>query len=234
MTGFIFSKHPDRSPPFNMQKTYLLVPLAGALLICGCNQQAKINSEKIDFLSQKIIQLEQIQTNQVAMLESQLTSLAPTLDKINHSYFERSHDDALFFHTNNLFLLLTIGKQIEAQLQAADSERQAHNSRTLADSTNQLAALYRGTTQIQDALTRQENRIVDNLNTETRQANAALSNALMLALSDGFSTQNKALAPDATETARRRQLEAAVAQIQRDLDLIKTRLAATTPPATQP
>src|SRR5271170_6131663 len=111
-----------------MQKICFLLSLAGAVLFCGCNKQAKINNQKIDVLNQKIIQLEQIQSKQMEALQLQLTSLAPMLDKMNNSYFEKNRDDALFFHTNTLYLLLTIGKQIEAQLQAADTEREAQNS----------------------------------------------------------------------------------------------------------
>jgi len=69
--------------PFNMQKLNLLLPLAGVVLLCGCGRQAKINSQKIDLLSQKIIQLQQIQSNQAIVLQAQLKSLAPALNQID-------------------------------------------------------------------------------------------------------------------------------------------------------
>src|ERR1700679_3515104 len=111
-----------------MQKKYLLLPLLGAVLFCGCGKQAKINSEKIEILSQKIVQLEQSQSKQLAMIQSQLTSLAPMLDKMNNYYFEKNHDDAFFYHTNTLYLLLTVGQKIESQLQEADIGRVTQNS----------------------------------------------------------------------------------------------------------
>src|ERR1700680_678716 len=111
-----------------MQKKYLLLSLIGAALLCGCNKQAKINSQKIDILSQKIVQLEQSQSQQMTVIQSQLTSLAPMLDKMNDSYFEKNHEDAYFYHTNTLYLLLTVGKKIQAQLETADTEREAQNS----------------------------------------------------------------------------------------------------------
>jgi PBP1b-binding outer membrane lipoprotein LpoB len=39
-----------------MNKTYLLLALA-AVLLGGCDKQTKINSAKIEILSQKIVQL---------------------------------------------------------------------------------------------------------------------------------------------------------------------------------
>src|ERR1700733_4969241 len=120
-----------------MQKTYLLLSLTAVVLFCGCNKHAKLNSAKIDILSQKIIQLEQSQSKQTAVIQSQLTSLAPMLDKMNNYYFEKSHDDAFFYHTNTLFLLLTVGQKIESQLQVADTERAAQNSLANFYHTNQ-------------------------------------------------------------------------------------------------
>lgn len=51
-------------------------------------------------------------------------------------------------------------------------------------------------------------------------------------MSDALLEQLKlSSAPDAAEIARRKALEAALAQIQRDLDAIKARLAITNEPA---
>ncbi|HEY1719477.1 MAG TPA: hypothetical protein VGH42_14450 [Verrucomicrobiae bacterium] len=209
-----------------MQKIYLLLPLTGAILLCGCDKQAKINNEKIQILAQNIIQFEQNQSKQMAAFQSQLTSLAPMLDKMNNSYFEKNRDDALFFHTNTLFLLLTIGKQIESQLQAADIERQAQNSLMYNYHTNEMDAVHFNAAQIQGAMTGQEGRIENNVNAETRRANANLGDELL--------KQIKLSAPDAVETARQRKMEADMAQIQRDLDAIKARLGITNQPASQP
>jgi hypothetical protein len=209
-----------------MKKKYILLSLSGAVFLCGCNKQAKINSEKIDILAQKIVQLEQIQSRQMAVLQSELTSLAPELNKMNSSYFEKNRDDALFFHTNTLYLLLTIGKEIETQLQVADTEREAQNSLAYFYHTNQLSTMYLCTAQIEDAMAGQESNIEDNVNAETRRVSTVLSDALL--------KQIKLSAPDAVETARRKKMEADVVQIQRDLDQIKAQLGITNQPAVRP
>lgn len=209
-----------------MQKTYLLLSFTGAVLLCGCNKQAKINSQKIDILSQKIVQLEQSQSQQMAAIQSQLTSLAPMLGKMNGSYFEKNRADELFYHTNTLFLLLTIGKKIQTQLQVADAGREAQNARAYNYHTNQLGAMYLCTAQIENAVADQESRVEDNVNAETRQVGATLADALL--------NQIKLSAPDAAEIARRKQMESEVAQIQRDLDAIKTRLGITNQPVARP
>jgi outer membrane murein-binding lipoprotein Lpp len=205
-----------------MQKIFFLLSLTGAALLCGCNKQAKINSQKIDILSQKIVQLEQSQSQQMAAIQSQLTSLAPMLDKMNDSYFEKNHEDAYFYHTNTLYLLLTIGKKIQAQLQVGDTERQAQNSLEYNYHTNQLGVMYLCTAQIEDAMASQESRLEDNVNAETRQIGATLGDALL--------TQIKLSAPDEAEISRRKAMEAEVIQIQRDLDTIKARLGITNQP----
>ena len=209
-----------------MQKIYLLLSLTAAALLCGCNKQAKINSEKIDILSQKIVQLEQSQSKQMAAIQSELTSLAPMLDKMNDSYFEKNHEDAYFYHTNTLYLLLTVGKKIQAQLQTSDTEREAQNSLAYNYHTNQLGAMYLCTAQIEDAMAGQESRIEDNVNAETRQIGATLGDALL--------KQIKLSAPDEVEITRRKETETEVAQIQRDIDTIKARLGITNQSAARP
>jgi hypothetical protein len=209
-----------------MKNIHLLLTLAGAVLLCGCNKQAKINNEKIEILSQKIIQLEQSQSRQMAAIQSQLTSLTPMLDKMNNYYFEKSHDDAFFYHTNTLYLLLTVGQKIESQLQVADAGREAQNSLAFSYHTNQTATMYLCAAQIKDTMTGQESRIENNVNAETRRVGAALGDAVL--------KQIKLSAPDAIETARRKEMEADMAQIQRDIDTIKARLGITNQPAIQP
>ena len=205
-----------------MQKKYLLLPLLGAALFCGCGKQTKINSEKIEILSQKIVQLEQSQSKQLAMIQSQLTSLAPMLDKMNNYYFEKNHDDAFFYHTNTLYLLLTVGQKIESQLQEADTGRVTQNSLAYYYHTNQVATMYLYAAQIQDVVTGQESRIENNVNAETRRAGGELLQ------------QIKLLAPDAVETARLKEMENDVTQMQRDLALIKARLGITNQAAARP
>jgi hypothetical protein len=205
-----------------MKPYYLLFPLTGAVLLCGCNKQAKLNSAKIDALSQQVIQLQQNQLREITALQTQLTALTPALDKINSSYFEKSHEDAFFFHTNTLYLLLTVDRKIEAQLQVAETERQADSSLAYYYHTNQTDTMYFCVAQIETAMEAQEARIVDKVNTQTR------------ATGDDLAGQIKLLVPDEAEIARRKELAADVAEIKQDLEEIKARLKITNTPATQP
>jgi putative cell wall-binding protein len=204
-----------------MKKMFLLFPLAGAVLLCGCNKQNKINGEKIELLSQKIVQLEQIQAKQGAEIQSELKALAPTLDKMDSTYFEKTHEDAFFYHTNTLYLLLTVERKIESQLQVADTEREAENALAYYYHTNQTDTMYFCTAQIQTAMEAQEKRIEDNVNAETRQAGAALGEDLL---------KQFKLSDDA-QTVQDKEMAEAMAQIQRDLEQIKIRLGITNPPA---
>jgi hypothetical protein len=206
-----------------MKKTYLLLPLTGAVLLCGCNKQNKLNGEKIEVLSQKIVQLEQIQAKQGAEIQSQLNSLAPMLDKMDSAYFEKNHEDAFFYHTNTLYLLLTVDRKIESQLQVADTERETENSLAYYYHTNQTDTMYFCAAQIQSAMEAQEKRIEDSVNAETRRVGAALGDELLkeIKLSDD------------TQADRWKEMEAAVAQMQSDMNQIKGRLGITNLPSTE-
>jgi hypothetical protein len=195
-----------------MKKTFLFLSLAGAALLCDCDKQTKINSEKIELLSRNIIQFEQNQVRQMATIQTELTSLGPMLDKMNDFYFEKSHDQAFFFHTNTLYLLLMVDKKIESQLQLADTERAAQNAQAYDYYTNQMATLF----QVQDALAAQEGHIEDKVNAETKSA------------SDNLQQQIKLLAPDAAAIARQQEMAATVAEIKRELDQVKAQLGALT------
>jgi hypothetical protein len=209
-----------------MKINCFLLSLAGAALLCGCDKQTKINTEKIEVLSQKIVQLQQSQAQQLAAIQSQLTLLAPMLEKTNDYYFSKSHEDAFFYHTNTLFLLLTMDRKIEAQLQVADTEREAENSLAYYYHTNQTDTMYFCIAQIEDAMVSQEKRIEDAVNAETRRVGTNVGDALL--------KQIKLSAPDEAETARQMEMTAEVAQIKRDIDAIKTRLGITNPPAAAP
>ena len=210
-----------------MKKTCFLVALAGAALLCGCGKQTKINTEEIKILSQQMIQLQQTQAKQMAAIQSELTSLAPMLDKINNFYFEKARDDALSYHTNTLYLLLAVDKNIESELQIAATEREAESSLVYSYHTNEMDLLNFHAAQIQDAMAGQESRIADKVNVETRRVGADMSDILL--------KQIKLSAPDEVEIARRRELAADVAQIKRDLDQIKMQLGQmTNQPAARP
>jgi hypothetical protein len=202
-----------------MRKIYFLLSLSGVILLSGCNKQAKINSQKIDLLSQKIVQLQQDQTKQMALLQAQLTLLAPELSKMNSSYFEKNRDDAFFFHTNTLYLLLTIDKQIESELKVAEADRAAESTQLYGYHTNLMDLTYLCTAQLEGAMTAQEARIEENINAETRRVSDALSKQV-----------TQATTPDAAEITRRKDLATALAQIQRDLNTIKTQLEVTNQP----
>jgi hypothetical protein len=206
-----------------MRNIFLLLSLSGAVLLCGCNKQAKINSQKIDLLSQKIVELQQDQSKQMALLQAQLTLLAPELSKMNSSYFEKNRDDAFFFHTNTLYLLLTIDKQIESELKVAEADRAVESSQLYGYHTNQIDLAYLCTAQLEGAMTAQESRLAENINAETRRVSAALSDTLSKQIA-------QAATPDAAEISRRKDLTAALAQIQRDLNTIKSQLDVTNQP----
>ena len=104
-----------------MKHKYLLLSLVGAALLCGCDKQTKLNMEKM-------VLIQQNQSKQLATIQAQLTAVAPMLDKVNGYYFEKSHDDAFFFHTNTLYLTLTVGRKIESRLQVAETDREAEHA----------------------------------------------------------------------------------------------------------
>ena len=200
-------------------KTYLLLVLAGLFFLCGCSKQTQTDSETIEALSRKAMQLQYSQARQ-------LMALAPALAQTNSYYFAKSYDNALFFHTNTLYLLLAISKNIQEQLRAAEADRAADNLPLRQNQTNLADRLFFCTAQITTALAEQEKRMQENLNAETRRVGAALN--------DSLAKQIRSLAPDKAEIARRAKLEADVVQIQRDLDAIKARLGITNPPTARP
>jgi len=211
-----------------MQKTwlYLLLP---AVLACGCDKQTKINTAKIDALTQRLAVLQQIQSNQLAEVRAQLAALAPTLGKLNGTYYEKSHEDAFFFHTNTLYLLLMVDQKIEAELQTAAAERQAEHELAHAYHTNQLGTMALVATLTSDAIAAMEGRLETNVAAETSRATAALGEKL--------AAQIRASAPDAAELAWRQQMAADLAQLKSGLAQITAqleKLSATHPPATAP
>jgi hypothetical protein len=159
---------------------------------------------------------------QTAAIEAQLTALTPALDKINGSYFEKSHEDAFFFHTNTLYLLLMVDRKIEAELQAAATERQADSSLAYYYHTNQTDTMYFCVAQIENTLEGMETRMTDKVNTQTTRTGDALA------------AQIKLSSPDQGQIARQQELEADVAQIRRDLDQIMAHLKLTNAPAAGP
>ena len=210
-----------------MKKTCFLVAFTGAALLCGCGKQTKINTEEIKILSQQMVQLQQTQAKQMAAIQSELTSLAPMLDKINNFYFEKARDDALSYHTNTLYLLLAVDKNIESELQIAATEREAESSLVYSYHTNEMDLLNFHAAQIQDAMAGQESRIADKVNAETRRVGADMSDELL--------KQIKLSAPDEVEIVRRKEMAADVAQIKRDIDQIKAQLGQmTNQPAARP
>ncbi len=197
-----------------MQKTCLSIALCAVALLCGCDKQTKINSEKIQLLSQNILQFEQSQSRQMTLLQTQLVSLAPMFDRIHSSYFEKNHDYEFLYHTNTLYLLLTMGKKIEAHLQEADVQRESANIQAYVFHTNQMDLMQVYTAQLLDAMAAQESRIEKVVNAETREMGINLASQIKLSS-----------VPDAVETARREKMEADVAQIKRDLAQMKEQLA---------
>ena len=209
-----------------MKHICLLLALAGTVILAGCDKQTRLNTEKISLLSQKLVLLQQNQAAQLATIQSQLSTLAPLLDKVNNYYFEKTHEDAIFFHTNTLYLLLTVDRKIESELQQAATERAAEHALAYEYHTNQIHTLYLCNALLEESLTAQETRMEDKLTAGTRQMIAALNTELL--------QQIKQLAPDPAELARRQAMAADLAQIKRDLTNIILRLGLTKPPTAQP
>ena len=208
----------------DMQKIYILLPIACAAVLGGCDKQTQVNTEKIQALSQKIIQLQQNQAREITALQSQLASLPPMLDKMDSYYYAKGHDDALFYHTNSLQLLLAVNRKIVAQFQDAATERETANALAYYYHTNQTDTMFFCAAQIEDAMAGQEKRIEDTVNAEARRVGANMR--------DELQQQIKMSAPDKAEAARSIKMEADMAQIQHDLDMIKARLGITnSPPA---
>lgn len=203
-------------------KIKILFPLlAAGLLLCGCNKQTKLNTEKIETLTRNVAQFQQSQARQMADIQAQLTALAPTLDKMNDFYFERSHDQAFFFHTNTLYLILNVDKNIESQLSVANTERAAENKLAYGYYTNQMGTLYLCTAVLQEAVTNSESRIVENVNAETRRLTGTLSLELQKQIIQS--------ATDPAGVARQKLIMADVADIKADLELIKAKLGLVAP-----
>ena len=118
--------------------------------------------------------------------------------------------------------------KLESELQAAAAERQKDHSLAFAYHTNELDLMKVYAAQITDAMSEQESRIEDKVNSDTRQTGADLRDELV--------KQIKVLAPDETEIARQRQLEADMTQIKRQIEQIQAQLGrmATNVPAVRP
>ena len=188
--------------------------VASLALLCGCDKQAKLNSAKNDLLSRNVVQFERDQAGEMAAIQTKLASLGPMLDKMNDFYFEKTHDQAFFFHTNTLYLILTVDKKIEAHLQQADTERAAQNAQAYAYYTNQVGMTFLCGTQIQNALAAQEGR------TDEKIGRAVAD------LREELQRQINPATPDADEIARRKQVAADVAEMKRELGQIRAQLAA--------
>jgi hypothetical protein len=208
-----------------MNKKSLLFLVVVAALIAGCDKQTQTNTEKIQVLTQKMMLLQQNQSKQLATIETQLAALPPVVEKINSVFSAKSHDEALFFHTNLVFLMLTLDKKIQAQFQNAGSERETENSLAYYYHTNQIDTMFFCVGQLEDAMASQETRIENSINTETRKGNKALGDELV--------EQIKLSAPDKSQAAKLAQIEARLAQIQAELDQIQDRLNMTTPAPAQ-
>jgi hypothetical protein len=209
-----------------MQKIQLLLALAVVVFVCGCDQQVQTNTQKIDVLTQKMFILQQNQSQQLAAIQAQLAALPAQLDKMEQAYHAKAQEKSLFYHTNNLYLLLAIDKKIQAQFQLAAAGSEAANAQAHAYHTNETDTAFFCASQIADALATQEKRIVENVNAETRRASTTLGGDL--------TSQIKQSAPDKTDAARLKEMEAALREIQRDLDLLQARLGLTNPSAARP
>jgi hypothetical protein len=210
-----------------MRQIQLLAGLAAAAMLCGCDKQVKLNTEKIDVLTQKMFTVQQNQSKQLADIQTQLASLTTRMDKTEAEYFLQSQDKALFYHTNALYFLLTIDRKIQSQFQLAEAARDSANTRAFFYHTNTLDTLYFCTSQIADALTAQEKRIEDSVKDE--------SGRLAKNLGDALASQKAASAADKAEVIKQMAvMQDKLAQMQRDLEQLKAQLGKNGQPPGQP
>jgi hypothetical protein len=183
---------------------------------CGCEKQSKINGDKLDSLADRLAREEQVSSNKMLFLQGQLALLGPQLDKEAGDYFAKNHEAALFFHTNTLFLLVTIDKHIESQLQATETELAAQARTLYRDHTNELGTLLLSVAHIEETVQGQLNQLEEKINAESARLHAATSNALM---------QEIKLPPATTadELAWRKQIQGELASLRHELETIKAR-----------
>jgi hypothetical protein len=203
-----------------MQKKFILAALAGLALVCGCNKDIRSNTEKIDALTQKMFVLQQKQAQQLANVQKLLASLPVQLDETQLEYFVKGQEKALFYQTNVLFLLVTVDKRIQSQLQEAADARAAASKTAHDYHTNETELTLYSAAQIIGALTEQEQRIMAKVQTDIQQSTASVGNLL--------TNQIRQLAADKSVENQLKSIAASLAQLQRDLEQIKTRMAATT------
>ena len=210
-----------------MKRLFILFPLVAALLLsAGCDKQTKLTTEKIAEQTRKLTELQEIHAKQLAQLQEQLKALGPMLDKMSGAYFEKSYSDALFFHTNTLYMLLAVDRQIETELKAAEAARTAEHAQVYSYHTNQTDLMLGHANQIKELLAAEAERTRTNVNAENWRTAATFSKEL--------AKQIQAVAPDADEIARRQQMAADLERIKADLALIKARLGVTNPAANAP
>jgi hypothetical protein len=200
----------------------LILPAAAVLAFAGCDQQTKLTVEQVAEQTRKLTVLQENQARQVAQLQAQLTELGPRFDKMNSAYFEKSYTDAFFFHTNTLYLILAVDRQIESALKAVENKQQAEQNRTYVYHTNLLALMQDSRAETIAAVLEQQAKLETNVVKESRQ------------IASGLMRQIQTLAPDADELAWRKQLAADLRQIKSELALVKAALAPAGPPAKVP
>lgn len=201
-------------------KMNIFIPvLVAVVLLCGCNKDIRIKTEKIDELTQRMFAMQQEQARQLAEMRSQLSALPVHLDKTQLDYFVRGQEKALFYQTNALFLLLAVDKKIQAQFLEAAEARVAANQQAIAIHTNETELALYCTAQITAALASQEKSIFEDLSEEIHQASATLGNNLTNLV--------RQLAADTPYDDRLKSIETELTQIQRDLGMVKARLGIT-------
>lgn len=206
-----------------MQKIYLLIALAVLALACGCDKENKTRIQNIDALTQKLIAQQQEQARQLADVRAQLAALPVQMDKTQFDYFLRSQEKALFYQTNALYLLLAVDKNIQAQFQLAAEAREAATHQAYLFHTNETDLAVYQTTRLISALADHDKIILEGVSTEIRRANAALA--------ESVTNQVRQLAADKSDATRLQAIEADLAQMQRDLAQLKSRLGIADGPA---
>jgi len=209
-----------------MKIFYLFIALVGALFLSGCDKQTQLNVQEINSLTQKMFANQQEQARELAALKAQMAVLPVQMDKTLLDYFVKSQEKALFYQTNALFLLLAVDKKIQSQFDLAAEGRELASRQAHAFHTNENELIIYCTAQTAAAIAAQEKRITDNLGAEIRRASTTLGTDLT---NQFRQLTADTLAADKSDATRLQAIQADLTRMQRDLDLLKARLAATNP-----
>ena len=115
-----------------------LASITAAALLCGCDNQTKSDTAKIEALAHKI---DVVYSNSILLfsnqmdLASEIISVKRDMGQMNYYYFTNSHQDALFYYTNTMHVLLLLDKKLDLQFKVAEAQSQA-DKESIQDTIN--------------------------------------------------------------------------------------------------